>query len=159
MTGGDPIKKSDLLEEYYTNLHRAYQAMRRAFKLRAAQGLTQDSIARMLGVDKALISKRLNGSENLTLKTLSFMATAMKCRLSISYVPYEEVRRADSPTADAASSPNVIPLRRLAMGQGALSSYENSTATSPPSEAKMTIDAGASTPHLTSANVGLAEAA
>ncbi len=82
------IAKSELWEEYYTNLHKAYNAMWQAFKKR---GLSQDQIAERLGVDKALISKRLKGRENLTLKTLSFMASAMECRLTIGYLPYEEV--------------------------------------------------------------------
>lgn len=88
MTVGE-LSKSDLWEEYYTNLHKAYNAMWQAFKKR---GLSQDQIAERLAVDKALISKRLKGRENLTLKTLSFMASAMECRLTIDYTPYEEVQ-------------------------------------------------------------------
>jgi hypothetical protein len=33
----------------------------------------------------------LKGEENFTLKTLSFMATAMNCRLNIQFRPYEEL--------------------------------------------------------------------
>ena len=90
MTVGE-LSKSELWEEYYTNLHKAYNAMWQAFKKR---GLSQDQIAERLGVDKALISKRLKGTDNLTLKTLSFMASAMECRLTIDYVPYENVQAA-----------------------------------------------------------------
>ena len=87
MTAGE-LPKSDLWEEYYTNLHRAYNAMWQAFKMR---GVSQDQIAARLGADKGLISKRLKGGENLTFKTLSFMASAMKCRLSLAFIPYEAV--------------------------------------------------------------------
>ena len=62
--------------------------MRWAFNHR---DITQDNIAASLGVNKALISKRLRGDENLTLKTLSFMGTALKCRIQIRFVPYEQV--------------------------------------------------------------------
>ena len=89
MTDGERLPKSTLWEEYYIHLHRAYAAMRKAFQL---SGLNQDQIAAKLGVDKSLISRRLNGLENLTLKTLSFMATAIGCRLKIEYVPYDEVQ-------------------------------------------------------------------
>lgn len=88
MTDGKKLDEGDLWEEYYTNLHRAYNAMRNAFR---RSGITQDEIAAKLGVDKSLISRRLNGQENLTLKTLSFMGSALSCRLKIDYVPYEEV--------------------------------------------------------------------
>lgn len=94
MAGGSALSKSELLDEYNTVLHDAYSAMRGVFRRLAAGGLTQDDIAERLDVDKALISKRLRGRENLTLKTLSFMASAMGCRLSISFTPYASVRPA-----------------------------------------------------------------
>ena len=65
--------------------------MRAAFEARSDKGLTQDDLACTLAVDKALISRRLNGEDNLTLKTCSFMATAMRCRLVVSFQPYEDV--------------------------------------------------------------------
>ena len=89
MIEGKKISKRDLWEEYYTNLHKAYNAMFSMFKKR---DISQDALAKRLDVDKALISKRLKGRENLTLKTLSFMASAMKCRLDVQFVPYEEVQ-------------------------------------------------------------------
>jgi hypothetical protein len=85
------IPEERLLEDYYTNLHGAYRAMHDAFEMRADAGLTQDGIAIMLGVDKSLISKRFNGMENMTLKTMSYMGTAMNCRVTISFTPYESV--------------------------------------------------------------------
>jgi hypothetical protein len=83
------ISENELLEDYYDNLHAAYNCMREAFQMRASLGLTQDNLAESLSVDKSLISRRLNGSENLTLKTFSFMGSAMKCRVIIQYIPYE----------------------------------------------------------------------
>jgi transcriptional regulator with XRE-family HTH domain len=66
--------------------------MRHIFKLRAkTDGLLQDDIAAALNIDKSLVSKRLNGLENMTLKTLSFMASAMRCRLRIDFQPYESL--------------------------------------------------------------------
>lgn len=84
----EKLKDRYLWEEYYINLHKAYNSMRQIFK---RQNFSQDELAQKLGIDKALISKRLRGSENLTLKTLSFMASAMECRLVINFVPYEKV--------------------------------------------------------------------
>lgn len=82
------ISKDVLWEEYYVNLHGAYNAMRDAF---TQSGFTQDELALRLNCDKSLISKRLNGAANLTLKTLSFMGTAMECRLKINFVPFAQV--------------------------------------------------------------------
>jgi transcriptional regulator with XRE-family HTH domain len=115
------IPEDELLEDYYDNLHGAYNSMRETFQTRASQGLTQDDIAAMLSVDKSLISRRLNGGENLTLKTLSFMGSAMKCKVTVQYLPYEldalydhlqygdgpsNVDRADSLGKDEASTSN-----------------------------------------------------
>ena len=99
MTGGNvavKIPKEELWDEYYENLHSAYNAMRDAF---ASSGLTQDHIACALDVDKSLISRRLNGSENLTLKTLSHMGSAMNSRLTITFTPYSMVGTSNSSNA------------------------------------------------------------
>jgi transcriptional regulator with XRE-family HTH domain len=88
MTDGKAIAESVLWEDYYENMHDAYDAMRRLIKRRR---VTQEQLAIRLNADKGLISKRIRGSKNLTLKTMSFLATALQCRLAISFVPYEEV--------------------------------------------------------------------
>lgn len=100
MTGGNQmvvrLPKEELLDEYYENLHSAYNALREGF---AASGLTQDYMAYALDVDKSLISRRLNGSENLTLKTLSYMGSAMGCRMTITFIPYSRVGVGNSYTS------------------------------------------------------------
>jgi transcriptional regulator with XRE-family HTH domain len=88
MTDGEAIPENLLWEDYYENVHDAYDSMRSLINRRR---VTQDQLAARLNTDKGLISKRIHGSKNLTLKTLSFMATALNCRLSIKFVPYEEV--------------------------------------------------------------------
>ncbi len=90
------ISTDILLDDYYANLHGAYNSMRECF---LASGLSQDEVAESLDVDKSLISRRLNGSENLTLKTLSYMGTAMGYRLSITFVPYALVGNGNTYTS------------------------------------------------------------
>jgi transcriptional regulator with XRE-family HTH domain len=96
MTDGSAIKRlpeTDLLDDFYDSMHRAYSHLRVAFKRRAeTQGLSQDDLATKLGSNKAIISKRLRGRENLTLKSLSYMASALDCRLNVTFEPYEEIR-------------------------------------------------------------------
>lgn len=92
MIGGNAglavIPTEVLWDDYYANLHGSYNSMRAGFTM---SGLTQDDLACALDVDKSLISRRLNGSENLTLKTLSHMGSAMGCRLTINFVPYSMI--------------------------------------------------------------------
>jgi transcriptional regulator with XRE-family HTH domain len=88
MTDGNmphSIPVSVFWDDYYENLHAAYNSLRDTFK---SSGLSQDELASRLGVNKSVISRRLNGSENLTIKTLSQMGTAMECRLITTYQPY-----------------------------------------------------------------------
>jgi transcriptional regulator with XRE-family HTH domain len=90
--GSQVIPKDTLWQDYYANLKTALASMRELFRLRAqTDGLTQDDIAASLDIDKSLVSRRLKGEENFTLKTLSSMATAMRCRLQIRFRPYEEL--------------------------------------------------------------------
>src|SRR5947207_2662789 len=90
--GSQALSKELLWQDYYASLKTALSSMRGIFKIRATRdNLTQDDIATALNIDKSLVSRRLNGEENLTLKTLSFMATAMSCRLQIRFHPYEHL--------------------------------------------------------------------
>lgn len=93
MTDGSQTLSKDLLwQDYFANLKTALASMRGVFKIRSRNdGLTQDDIAVALNINKSLISRRLNGEENFTLRTLSFMASAMRCRLQIRFRPYEEL--------------------------------------------------------------------
>ena len=89
------IADADLREDYYDNLHTAYNNMLSAFSNRSEQGITQDDLAARLNVDKSLISRRLNGRENLTLRSLSYMASAMECRLIIQFQPFEDIPKSN----------------------------------------------------------------
>jgi transcriptional regulator with XRE-family HTH domain len=53
------------------------EAIQRTFEQEEASGLTQKELAETLGVDEALVSRRLNGPGNITLKTLCDLYTAM----------------------------------------------------------------------------------
>lgn len=59
-----------------------YDELRAAFK---RSGKTQQQVADLLGVDKAVIHHRLNGTENLTLRTLAEMAWAIDHEIKIDF--------------------------------------------------------------------------
>ena len=82
------IPPSVFWDDYYETLHAAYYAMRTAF---AESGMAQEELAERMGVDPSLISRRLNGSENLTLKTMSHMGTGMGRRLTLAFCPYDQL--------------------------------------------------------------------
>lgn len=92
------INTKILLQNFYSALHAAYNSMLKAFRKREEDsGFSQESIAILLNVDKALISRRLRGIENLTLRSLSYMATALNCRLIVKFEPNEEIVKANYP--------------------------------------------------------------
>jgi transcriptional regulator with XRE-family HTH domain len=101
------IPEARLLDDYHTNLYSAYRAMRDAF---ATRGYTQDDLAVRLGVDKALISKRLNGRENLTLRTLSYMGSALDCRVTVTFTPYELIGTSNYNERTGTSAPNSVKI-------------------------------------------------
>jgi len=100
------LDQNMLLDDYYSCLHGAHRSMGNAFELRAADGFTQDDLATMLCVDKALVSRRLNGLENMTLRVMSYMGTAMKCRVLVAFEPYENIgiKNYFTPTPGAGST-------------------------------------------------------
>jgi len=91
-----PIQKRILLSEEYDDKYDAYSEITDAFEYNSKKnGLNQDKLAKLLGVSKGVISRRLNGSANITLKTLSNMATAMRCKLIIKLQPYDELQQSN----------------------------------------------------------------
>ena len=59
-------------------LHKIQTAIQQTFaQEEEGQGLTQGDLARELNVDKSTISRRLNGSGNITIRSISDIFTAM----------------------------------------------------------------------------------
>jgi transcriptional regulator with XRE-family HTH domain len=80
--------ESSFWDDFFESLHSGYVSLRSAFK---DSGLTQEILAKISGFDKSRISKILSGQDNLTVKTLARLGTAMGCRVVITFVPYEHV--------------------------------------------------------------------
>jgi transcriptional regulator with XRE-family HTH domain len=88
-----PLDKSLLERECYASIGNAFNSMLQVYDKRALEEkLNQDKLAALLDVNKSLISRRLKGSENITFRILSFMATAMNCKLKVIFQPYEDIR-------------------------------------------------------------------
>lgn len=68
-----------------------FTELRALFRRRQREtGLTQNEVAARLGVDDAVISKRLNGEANLTLNTVSDLARAMEGRVDVKITAIED---------------------------------------------------------------------
>lgn len=104
------IDEAILWEDYYSSMHRAYDAMLNVLNRRVQEeGLSSEDLAKRLGVDKALISRRLNGRENLTLRTLSNMASAMSSELLVDFKPREDFEKSNYPNPYIELNKNSYP--------------------------------------------------
>src|SRR6266567_3182518 len=125
--GSNVLSKDILWQDYYANLKTAVSSMRRLFRIRAStEGITQDDIADALDIDKSLVSRRFKGEENVTLRTLSFMASAMRCRLQINFRPYEELGHGNNYDIerDSIGQPKALPSNGVSDGDPQLKGIE-----------------------------------
>ncbi len=86
------IPEEELLFEQYRLKSRFQSILIKAFRrLKLEKGITQKDIAQSLGVDPALISKRLKGETNLTIETISDLATAMEIEICPNAKSWSEI--------------------------------------------------------------------
>ena len=92
------LSRSDL-EFYRAQLRqRLHREMRRVFeRLNKEEGLTFSEIARRLGVNRSVVTRRFKGRTNLTLDVLSDMFRAMGARPNFVAELYKDLR-SDCPT-------------------------------------------------------------
>ena len=83
------IEESDRFESAYADfLERVQNAMQQTYcEEQEARGLTKTAMAAALGVDLSVVSRRLNGIGNITLRTISDTYTAMNREPLSNFVP------------------------------------------------------------------------
>lgn len=88
----EPLLAEDL-EVFRARLLRAmWREIYLAFEKREKEeGLTKSDIAERLDVHKSVISRRLNGTGNITIEILSDMARVLACKPEIKITPYEDI--------------------------------------------------------------------
>lgn len=79
----DLISKVDPAESLFLDLN--MEIAEQIFNMMESQNLNQSSLAKKLGVNRALISKILKARENLTLKSLCKISIALNANLTISF--------------------------------------------------------------------------
>jgi transcriptional regulator with XRE-family HTH domain len=81
--------ESDRFESAYADLlERIQNAIQQTYhEEKEARGLTRTAIAEALGIDLSVVSRRLNGGGNITLRTISDTYTAMDREPLSNFVP------------------------------------------------------------------------
>lgn len=86
-----------LAEQWYDFMHDLLSEIRKAYgEANRERGVNQQYIADRLGVDAALVSRWLNGRQNMTVRTLHNVARAMDCRLHVELDDLTKVQRSNS---------------------------------------------------------------
>lgn len=92
MKKNTPISKEDLLRYRAKLIRKVWHDIYIAFEQRNLEdGLKKTDIAERLGVHKSVISRRLNGSSNITLEVLSDMCRALDYIPDINLKKIEEI--------------------------------------------------------------------
>jgi transcriptional regulator with XRE-family HTH domain len=87
----DVLTKGDLQYALVRVQEGAFDAVRRLWDRRVAEGMTQKGLAKILGKDQAVISRNLRGPANWTFSTLSKLARGMRAKVQITLVCFEDI--------------------------------------------------------------------
>jgi len=82
----EQLKNEDFRKEYDA-LEPEFQVVRAMLDARMSQELTQQELAKRIGVDRSDISRLENGTANPSLKTLKRIAEGLGMRLKIEFIP------------------------------------------------------------------------
>lgn len=73
-----------------------FRQIRKRFRqLKQDFGFTQAHLAKRLGVDEGLLSRRLHGDKGMRLETLSDLARGMDCRIDVKLTPLTDIGLVD----------------------------------------------------------------
>jgi transcriptional regulator with XRE-family HTH domain len=82
------LSDDTLLENWYFFFHQTFARLKVKFLERE---ISQDELATRLGKNKAFISRCLRGRNNVTLKTMFYIASALGYRMEINFVDLKTV--------------------------------------------------------------------
>jgi predicted transcriptional regulator len=74
----DPVFSSAWVENEFT-----YEISRQLIALRLKRGMTQKDVARQAGTTQSVIARIENGEQNISMKTLTKLAEALKADIKI----------------------------------------------------------------------------
>lgn len=101
--------RAELFNSVHRELHRAL------LRMEEEEGLSQAEIARKLNVHPSVVSRRFNGTANLTLEVLADISRAMMHRVEVKFVALKDLARSNSValsnaamTVGQSSQPDVV---------------------------------------------------
>lgn len=105
--------RAELLNSVHRELHRALRRME------AEEGLSRADIARRLGVHPSVISRRFNGTANLTLEVIADLSRAMGHRAKITLEALKDLSASRATNGNTRGMTWYIPTEISATGRGA----------------------------------------
>ena len=78
------IPKEDLAELWFSFNHNVLEQLQARARALKKDGVTQEVIAKRLGVGPAVVSRRLKGRQNMSMRAMHDLARAMGSRLRVS---------------------------------------------------------------------------
>ena len=98
------LSEDVLAEQWYSFLHQLIGRMQEAFRTarRVDSELSQKTIAEKLGKPAPFISRCLSGQQNMTIRTIYYIARAMGYRLEITFRPLKSIQPSNFDASDLA---------------------------------------------------------
>ncbi|WP_175551257.1 helix-turn-helix domain-containing protein [Sphingobium sp. YR657] len=66
---------------------RVHRTLQKAYEARRAEGVTQTSIAQAIGVHRSVVSRQLNGREDMSLGRVGEYAWVLGCDINFDFLP------------------------------------------------------------------------
>lgn len=83
----DESLKDPAFAEAWAESEISHELTRQIIALRLQRGLTQKEVARSIGTTQSVIARIENGEQNVSLKTISKLANALKANVKIDLQP------------------------------------------------------------------------
>lgn len=86
-----PIPKRELRAYSEEVKFELYRQLRKRFHELKTRGFDQQHLAKRLGVNKSLVSRRLRGENDMGIETLSDLARGLECRIDVRLLPFDQI--------------------------------------------------------------------
>jgi|SRR5882724_1250373 len=91
MSRVEPISKRELLDYRAEIKSEIFRQIRKMFQRLKQTGFTQKDLAKKLGIDEGLLSRRMRGENDMRLETFSDLARGLDCMIDVKLTPLTEV--------------------------------------------------------------------
>ena len=115
------IPKEDLAELWFSFNHNVLEQLQSRARELKKDGITQEIIAARLGVGPAVVSRRLKGRQNMSMRTMHDLARAMGCRLRVAVDDLSALTPSNNnPNPWKAPVPPPLPRKAIGSSEGSV---------------------------------------